>query len=225
MTTVITRLFASEKAVAAQIKRMQFKGFPRHAMRMFTSVDAVADKLKNAGVKGSTADAYAEKLGDGAVLLINATYKPLGAARIARELLAKAETVDMGGHAEESYVKTQPEKAPSVLKEHPRFATMLQEVENRGPITGMVGMRMLSPHRTKRSAMSDGGRRMSRMFWPMPLLKEKRKANSAISGGRHMSKMFWPMPLVSTKPRRLSVIRDGDHPFSRIFGWQMIRDR
>ena len=93
----------------------------------------------------------------------------------------------------------------------------------RGPVTGGI-FRLLSPHRTKRSVM-DGDRRMSRLFWPMPLVTHGRKANSAIHGGKHMSRWFWPQRLVSTASRRTSVIRGGGHPLSRLFGWPTIIHR
>ena len=193
---------------------------------MFPHSEDAMIKLTDAGVAEATAKAYAQKLdGDSAVMLINATYKPLGAARIAREMFAEVETVNMGNLEEENTVKTKIDKAGSILKDHPRFTTLINEVADRGPITGAFGMSMLKPHRTKRSAMRDGGRRMSRAFWPMPLVKKNRNASSAISGGRHMSKFFWPMPLIISKPRRSSVIRDGDHPISRLFGWSMVSSR
>ncbi|MEP3636136.1 MAG: hypothetical protein ABJM43_00135 [Paracoccaceae bacterium] len=226
MTQVITRLFSSVDAAHAQMNKMQLRGFPRHAMQVLPQASDVQAKLADAGVADDTAKAYSKhKSKSSAVLLVNATFKPLGAARIAREMLDEVETVDMGALDEESYFKTTPEKSSSVMKDHPRFLTLIGAVTDRGPITGAFGMRMLQPLRTKRSAMRDGGRRMSRAFWPMSLLKEKRGASSVISGGRHMSKTFWPMPLVSNKPRRSSVIRDGDHPLSRRFGWATISSK
>ncbi|MEP4199376.1 MAG: hypothetical protein ABJL99_27450 [Aliishimia sp.] len=223
MTQVITRLFSSVDAARAQMNKMQLRGFPRNAMQVLPRGTSAQAKLVDAGVAGDTAKAYAKHKEKGsAVLLINATFKPLKAARIAREMLDEVETIDMGALDEESYVKTPLETSSSVMKDHPRFLTLFGAITDRGPVTGAFGMRMLQPSRTKRSAMRDGGRRMSRAFWPMPLLKEKRSASSVISGGRHMSRAFWPMPLITNKPRRSSVIRGGDHPLSRRFGWATI---
>jgi hypothetical protein len=223
MTTVFTRLFASEKSTAPLISRMQRAGIPTHAIRVLSGSDeGIADKLKNAGVKAKTVAAYGEKLTDDTVvLLVATTYKPLGVARIVRDMLDRAETVDVGNCAEENRIATRPDAAPSILKGHPRFATILSEVTDRGPITRELGFRMLARKKTKRSAIS-GGRFMSRMFWPMPLIKKNRTANSAISGGRQMSKAFWPMPLISKKPRRPSVVKGGDNPMSRVMGWRTI---
>jgi hypothetical protein len=221
MTTIITRLFKDEAAARTAARKLQFKGFPARSIFVIPGgMDAEA-KMKRAEVHTSTAKKYAEALGSGgAVLAIAATYKPLGAARIAREYLAGQDTVDVGKVTEEHFVKDKPDRAPSVLKDHPRFFTASPASTDYkgGLITGGMGFRLLSKHRTKRSVMS-GGRFMSRVFWPMPLLSRKPRSKSVMAGGRYMSQSFWPAPLISSRPRSNSVIKGGDLPFSRTLGW------
>ena len=231
MTQIITRLFASEKSAAAVVRKLNDEGFPKYILRIFKgtgtdNADAMAARLEKADIDPAAAAAYAKHLkGDAALLLIPATYKPLGAARIAREILADADTVDVGDIPDDTYVPDRPDHAPSILKGHPLLITLplWDEEMPRGTVTDGF-MRLLSPHRTKRSAMS-GDHRMSRFFWPMPLLKRHRTANSAIHGGKYMSQIFWPQRLLSTGPRRSSVIPGGGRPLSRLFGWPTIIHR
>ena len=232
MTTIITRLFPSRESAAAAARDLDFKRFPKRAVQIITAsaddgAEAVSAQLEHLEIDPAAAATYADHLtkGDTALLMIRATYKPLGAARIARETLAEAETVDVGQVPDDIYVPDRPERAPSVLTDHPHML-MLPIADDeipRGPVTGNF-MRLLSPHRTKRSAMT-GDHRMSRFFWPMPLLKRHRNANSAIHGGRVMSRRFWPQKLLSTAPRRKAVIPGGTHPLSRLFGWPTISHR
>jgi hypothetical protein len=72
----------------------------------------------------------------------------------------------------------------SVMRSHPLFMTDKREMSrNNGRISHGMGMRLLSPRRTKASAMS-GGRFMSRLFWPMPLLSKKKDKLSVYRGGK-----------------------------------------
>ena len=232
MTQVITRLFADHQTARRAEGQFRFFGFPRNIYRTLTAddaatADALVDKLTRAGVQEATAKAYAAKMTpESALLIVSAGYKPLGVAKKTREILDRLTSVKVGKHPEENWIPTPPNRAPSILKDHPRLLTLPEELENpRGPISRDLGVRLLSEPRNRTSAMTNGGRRMSKMFWPMPLLKSKGKASSAISGGKHMSRMFWPMPLLSTKTRRNSVIRGGALPMSRLFGLPTVSRR
>ncbi len=150
-----------------------------------------------------------------AVLVVQATYKPLNAARIAREILGKCDALDADGATEEHKLAWEPERAASVMKDHPLFFSVVDIEVPHGPVTANFGMRMTKPHKAKRSLSN---KRASRLFWPMPLLSKKQRSQKVMSGGRTMSAMFWPMPLLSSKPRRKSVIPGGGTPFSRRMG-------
>lgn len=231
MTTVITRLYADEDTAKSVENRLRWEGFPKHTMRVITAdggdADATRDRLSRADVNEALVSEYAQRLGAGAaVLVVYATYKPLGAARIAREIIGKSAALDQASDTNDFYVPERPDHAPSILKDHPRLMTLPLEPEDYrgGPISRELGIRLLSPRKERTSAIR-GGRFMSRAFWPMSLVSRGRKATSAISGGRHMSRAFWPMPLVSTKPRKNSVIRGGALPLSRLLGWPPISPR
>jgi hypothetical protein len=231
MTTVITRLYADTTKAEAVANRLRWEGFPRNSVRVISAdggdEEAVKARLSRADVNDAIVGSYASHLAaGGAALVIQATYKPLGAARIAREIVGKSDAVDAASEHNDYYMPDRPDHAPSVLKDHPRLMTLPLEPEDYrgGPISRELGIRLLSPRKARTSAMR-GGRHMSKAFWPMPLVSKGRKARSAMSGGRHMSKAFWPMPLVTTKPRKNSVIRGGSLPLSRMLGWPPISPR
>jgi hypothetical protein len=225
MTTVFTRLYANEKKARSVQDRLRFLGFPPNALQVIPQGgDDLVHRMVRAKVPADAAAIYADKLVEGrALLVVRATYKPLGAPTIARDILSRSDALDSGVHPEEAYFADGPDHAPSVLQSHPRFLTLPLEAEDfpPGPITSRVGMPLTSTRRTSRSAMS-GTRYMSRMFWPMPLLTKKRTSRSAMGGTRHMSRLFWPMPLLSSKPRSNRVIRGGALPLSRALGWSTL---
>jgi hypothetical protein len=230
MTTVITRLYADEEAASAVARRLSWEGLPARALQVITgsgmSRDAIAAKMGRAGVHETAVPAYSERVAGGnALLVVRATYKPLGAARITREVTARTPTIDAGGVIDEHYFADPPDHAPSVLKDHPRFLSLdLDFGEYKGgPISAELGIPLLTRgHRNRPLHVYKGGKHVSRAFWPMPLLSRKRSANSAMHGGRFMSKLFWPMPLITRKERTRSVIRGGALPFSRAFGMPTI---
>jgi hypothetical protein len=221
MTIIITRLFKDEASARKAASKLTFKGFPGRAVRVVAGANEASARLERAGIHTSALPAYAEGLKAGnAGLAIHATYKPLGAARIAREFLAKCDTVDTGDVTSEYYAPDVKDPAPSVLKEHPRFLTVApgRTDYSGGPVTAGLGFGLLSKRRQRHSVKRGGGF-MSRSFWPTPLLSKKPRKKSVISGGRTMSAAFWPTPLLSKRPRSNSVIRGGDLPFSRTLGW------
>ncbi|MCU0854285.1 MAG: hypothetical protein MUF63_05100 [Rhodobacteraceae bacterium] len=230
MTTVITRLYADEEAARAIVRRLSWEGLPARALQVISSGgrsrETIAEKMQSAGVHVTAVPAYSERVAGGnALLVVRATYKPLGAAQIARDATARSKAIEVRGVIDDYYFADPPDNAPSVLKDHPRFLSLdLEPGEYKGgPISAELGIPLLTRgHRNRPLHVFKGGKFVSRAFWPMPLLSRKRKANSAIHGGRYMSKLFWPMPLITKKERTGSVIRGGALPFSRAFGMPTI---
>lgn len=221
MTTVISRLFDSKAAAQAVQKRLEIEGFPSYVVRVVTSSMAAPEAtMTSDGVAPATVDAYKSRIADGAaVLVIRASYKPLGAKRIAYGILADVDAVDMGDIQEENFVKDGPDNAPRVLKGHPHFLTIRKAPGDREPalVSRALGLRLLSERKREKSVMAEP-RRMSHYFWPTPLLSKKQRRNTVMKEPKRMSRMFWPMPLLLDAPRRNSVIRDGYPILSRIFG-------
>ena len=231
MTTVITRLYADQKKAERVANRLKWEGFPNHAVQVITAAgkdaDAVTSRLARADVNEAVLADYAAKVSSGAAALVfHATYKPLGAARIARDIVEDSGALDAASEQNDYYVRARPDHAPSILKDHPRFMTLPLDPEDYrgGPISRELGIRLLSPRKPRNSVIR-GGKHMSRAFWPLPLVARGRTSRSAMHKGGFMSRLFWPMPLVSTKRRKLSVIRGGALPLSRLLGWPTISRR
>ena len=224
MTTIITALFPDAASARRTVDRLTLKGFPARAIDVIASTEETARKLERAGVHESAIEPYAAGIAQGqAALVVRATYKPLGAARLTRETLAQRDTVAVEGVVQEHVVKDDPYKKTSVLLDHPRFLTAAAEIRARtesGPVTAGLWP-TLKAHKARRSVMQPP-RRVSRAFWPMPLVTRGRRSRSAIHGGRHMSRLFWPMPLLSKRPRGKTVIPGGGFPMSRLLGWPTV---
>ncbi|WP_299671007.1 hypothetical protein [uncultured Roseobacter sp.] len=225
MTNIITRLFEDDEKARYVKERAVFMGVPSRDMSVIGKGGAddaeLTEKMQSAGVDDSALETYLKHIKKGhAVFVVRATYKPLMAATKMRELLAKHEPLDAGDVVEDRFVPDGPQKAPSILTEHPHFLTVRMDRTGYegGPVTAGLGWPMLRARKPSDSVMK-GGKFMSRSFWPMPLLSDKPRKKSVIEGGKHMSKAFWPMPLISKTERKNSVIRGGDLPLSRALGW------
>lgn len=226
MTTVITRLFQDEQTARYVAEKIVFLGVPSRAVSVISKesgadADVLKSKMVRAKVHETAVDAYLHHIHEGkAVVVVRATYKPLTAATKVRESMAKRDTIDVADVVDDYYMPDGPEKASSVLKEHPHFLTV--RIDKTGyegaPISRGLGFRLLSARKNRGSAIRGGGFK-SLMFWPMPLLSRKERKKSVISGGRYVSQSIWPMALLSRKPRSNSVVKGGDLPLSRALGW------
>jgi hypothetical protein len=224
MTTLISRLFPDEATAQSAVGRLTFRGVPKGDCTIITSGERAEALMARARVHETAIRAYSKHLNEGkAVLAVRASYKPLGAARLTREVLSKYDVISVDRAIEESSLPWEPDNAPSVLKDHPLFFS-IPGLSPPGRISSMFGMPLLKRRKAKNNLM-EGSRRMSRMFWPMPLLKAKRDKRSVISGGRYMSRAFWPMPLLSKGERRKSVKPGGGFPLSRRLGIRTISAR
>lgn len=223
MTTVITRLYQDEASALGVRGRLNRAGFPRHALSLFSgeqglSASELQAKMERALVPTEAARTYAARVAEGASLVaVHATYKPLNAVRIANETFASSGALSSGLETESFRVKTPPDHAPSVMKDHPRFLTMAPSAEPTVRLVSeQLGVRTLS-HPKRRDSVMHGGKR----FFGEGIIRKK-KSNSVLREGSFMSRYFWPMPLVSKRQRGLSVIPGGGHPFSQMLGWPTV---
>ncbi len=219
-TTVIARAYGDADSARGIRDRLYRAGFPRYQMSLICAkegedADQIKAHLMDAWVPEVPAGTYAEIVAGGAgVVVVRASYKPLGAVRIANEAFATSGALDVGLAEQQFRVKTPPDHAPSILKDHPRFLTTAPRHDGRGGLVSeQLGLRLLSAQKPRTSALAGGKIYMGNG------IKRKAKANSAYAGGGYMSQKFWPMPLLSTRKRELSVTENGGHPFSRILGW------
>lgn len=203
MTTIISRLYPDARTAATIAGDLKAAGFPSGVMDVVHAGDGMAAALSDAGVPDASAAAYAAAAATGnAAVVVRAEVTPLGAALRAMEIVDSHPSIHVAGAEPNAYIRqsARDDLYLSVLTDHPRwFSSDIRPGSGLGPglISRAFGMRLLSAHRTGRSAMS-GTRYMSKMFWPMKLVSRK-TSHSAMSGTRYMSRWFWPMDLVSRK--------------------------
>ncbi len=224
MTTVITRLYADEASAIGVQGRLTRAGFPRYALSVVSGaegldVETLKAKMAHALVPAEAAEHYATRIAKGASLVVvRATYKPLNAVRIANETFESSGALSSGLEVEAFRLKTPPDHAPSILKDHPRFLTLAPGARRTArPVSDQIGWRTLSPRKRRDSVLSVG-----RRFFGDGVVRH-RTSRSVLREGSYMSRYFWPMPLVSKRERRLSVIPGGGHPFSELLGWPTVR--
>ena len=220
MTTLLTRLYKDESTANNVREQLFIAGFPRHTMRIISlrdgdSRNSLSARIQAARVPKRAASSYAENVTEGHVLLVvAATYKPLGARKIGLKILSGTETVESKLKTQDFSVPTIPDHAPSVMKDHPRFLTPSPDPDHvGGRFSDQFGFKLLSASRPRNSATRGGGHIM-----PFKKLRTGRRANSAMRGGSYISRIFWPMKLVTNNRRGMSVLRGGGHPLSRLLG-------
>ncbi|MEM9249930.1 MAG: PucR family transcriptional regulator, partial [Pseudomonadota bacterium] len=122
MTTVITRYFEdAAQCRAVQSELLYSRGFPARIVTVFDSPDGLVGALTAAEVKAATADTYQAKMAKGgAVLLVRAGYRPLGAAKTTRLLAASMGGAALDNVVEQVVVKDKLEPIPKVLAGGPR---------------------------------------------------------------------------------------------------------
>ena len=206
MTTIITRLYADRRAARAVQKKLLKEKFREADVALISAKEgedkgALEERLRKADVHRNAAPVYAERIaGGGAAVVVRADYRPLGARRIAREVLADSAAVDAGAAPEEHEVKTpppDPRPFPSVLTDHPLFFRLDNDPgTGREPPTfsQLFGIPALTSWRPSQRPLTDK---------PGPIL---------------------PFKTIDDRPRKKSVIED--HPrFSDRFGVPTIKHR
>ncbi|MEM8959038.1 MAG: PucR family transcriptional regulator [Pseudomonadota bacterium] len=173
MTQVITRYFDSAGQARSVMDELLYRRrFSQNIVRLFDQADGLAQALTEADVDPATAQAYQNRMGSGgAVVMVRAGYKPLGVARITRQVLADMGAADLGGLSEEVSVKDPPYTGLSVYPDSPLFLT-----------------RRHDPKSTTYH-MAD---------WPIPLISRRKPfTGSIIPRNGHMAN--WPIPLLSDR--------------------------
>jgi hypothetical protein len=175
MTTIITRYFEDAAQARTVERELFFRKFSRRAVRVFDESEGLIAELTDLGVDPATAEAYEHRVGkSGAVMLVLADYRPLGAARIARDLMAENGATSLGNLPEEIVQKQAPLGRPSVLTEHPHILLSERDPDDTNYY------------------MAD---------WPIPLIS-RRKPYSDMLIDPHARMANWPFPLIARiKPR------------------------
>ena len=172
---VISRYFDdASKALNARYELVNVRKLSHKIVALHDSADGLVEKLTDANVDAGAARAYSDRMQNGgAVIVVQAEYKPLGVARITREVLDEMGAVAMPGVTEEVLHRGPPRKQSfRVLTDHPKFLT-----KERDPMSTNYHM----------------------ADWPLPLIvRTSRKPIGIIRPHARMADMFYPLTMEYT---------------------------
>ncbi len=181
MTKVITRYFADASAAyEARKELMRVWRVSQWIIHIHEGTDDLVDRLSAYGVEAKSAKAYAKKADKGgAVMLVEAGHKPLGVARITRDVTAAYGAADMGAISEEVIV---PDGRDPLLSVMPGSPLMLSRpIDNNATDFHMAN-------------------------WPIPLTNRKPPFTGSIFQD-HARMANWPIGLINRRrPYRGSLI-------------------
>jgi hypothetical protein len=192
MTTIITRLFEDNAAAQLAVTDLLGRGHSKDYIDIITrdGSGALTERIRAARVSPSAAATYASHVSQGrALVVVQAPFNPIGAARHAMRVLDGHPSLKVGVANENEYIRedAKVELSGNVLRDHPLFMSNKHRPASHGHILG-----------------SD------------PIIHGKTKT-SAIRGGAYISTKFWPMKLLSASKVKTSA-RDTDWQLSRMFG-------
>lgn len=198
MTTIVSRLYASKSKAQAVADALHAEGFPAAIVDVIEAgAGDTAAAIRAARVPAASAAIYAGQMSAGgkALVVCRAPFNPIGAARLAMQIVDAHDPLRSGVADENAYVSeaARSDLYLSVLTDHPRFFSMdmIPGADlARGLISNAFGIPLLSRGRRADLAMRGGGY-MSTKFLPFPLLTRGRRANSAIAGGRLITEGLW----------------------------------
>ncbi|MCC1493183.1 PucR family transcriptional regulator [Cognatishimia sp. F0-27] len=222
MTKVITRYFESAERARSVEREMLREKFSRRIIHIYTDADTLVDTLVARRVDPATAEAYQRRVADGgAVLLVEAGYKPLGVAKTTRDLTAKMGAVPLGNLPEEVTVKDTRSKKISVLTDHRHFLLRERNPYNTNYHMADWPIPLISRRKPYRDMLIDPHARMA--AWPLPLtfrrnprdsfafprharmanfilpLTIRRKPSDSFAFPRHARMANFPLPLISRR--------------------------
>ncbi len=180
MTQIITRYFAeADAAQRAMAEMVQFHRFSPRIIHIWTDASQLAGGLGKKQIAPATVQAYAQRLtSGGAVICVEAGYKPLRVAQTTRELTAELGAIPLDGVDEEVWVKDPPQFGGSILSDHPLLMT-----PRRDP--GSTNYYMAN--------------------WPIPLINRRKPSTQSLFP-RHARMASWPIgPLLPGHVRDGSI--------------------
>ncbi len=185
MTTIITRLYSDDAAHAA-VAALASGGFDADMVRVIPAGADAKSAMGAARISDVVASAYAAAMKSGhSLVVVEAGFNPVGAARKAMKILAKHPSIDVGLESEDNYIREFPDArhSNSIMAGNPLVLSNPYAKASHGHILGSNPVSRSKP----RTSAIRGGAYMSKMFWPMALLSKPRSRNSAIAGGKLFS--------------------------------------
>lgn len=191
MTTIITRIYPSGAVAKAAVDDLLSRGHSEEYIHILSreGKGTVTERLRAARVSPEAATAYAGPVADGKVLVVvQAPFNPIGAARHAIRVLDKHPSLDVGVANENQYIceDARAEVSGSILRDHPLFMSNKHRPTTHGHI---LGSNLILPAKPRTSAIS-GRAYFSTKFWPMKLLSPSKVKTSARNSNWQLSRMF-----------------------------------
>ncbi|MFK7754657.1 MAG: PucR family transcriptional regulator [Sedimentitalea sp.] len=205
MTKVITRYFDSAtRAIQVRNELVQQRRFSTKIVRLYDDANGLADALTAANVDATAAKTYEKHVAKGgAVLLVNAGFKPLSVAKITREVTAFMGAANLGDIVEEVFVRDEIKPASSVLTNHPKFLSREKDPYETNHYMANWPIPLIS--RAKPSNNSIFPRHARMADFPIPLTDRRKPFTGSIIG-RHQRMANFPIPLLSKrKPNTASM--------------------
>lgn len=224
MTQVITRYFDdAAQARATRHELVNREGLSSRIVNIYDKADGLAAAL-GTHVAADTSKTYAKRLAKGgAVIKVEAGFKPLNVARITRDVMAKMGASEITGLVEEVTVKDAVKwpALKSVLTDHP----LMMGANGQSEKTDFHMANWPIPLISRRKPFSDSmiGRHTRMAAFPVPLifnytpftgsvigrhqrmadrglpLISKREPNTRSIFGRHARMANFPLPLISRR--------------------------
>ncbi len=191
MTTIISRLYDDARTAKAAAADLAAAGFPDDIVHVITRADGPA-AMRAARLGAASADAYADGVAAGkALLVVEAPFSPIGAARQAMQIADKYPSAYVAGAVPNDYIAERPRSeliTLSILSDHPRFLS--QDIvpgltRTRGRISDAFGLRTLSRYKTRRPLLT--GTHISTKFLPFKLIYRSKRKTSAFPNGGHVT--------------------------------------
>jgi hypothetical protein len=196
MTQVITRFFDDPaQADSVKFEMLQRRRFPPGIVRLYGNADGLADALIAADVDAATAREYQDRVArGGAVLMVRAGAKPLGVARMTRELMADMGAADLGDLTEEVFVAEPPPSTLSVLPGAPYMLFRPRDPDSTDFYMANWPIGLISRRKPYTGAVFPPGAHMAN--WPIPLISRRKPFTGSIFPP-HKRMANFPIPLIS----------------------------
>ncbi|MEM8776586.1 MAG: PucR family transcriptional regulator [Pseudomonadota bacterium] len=198
MTKIITRYFESaSRARSVKHQLVQRERFSARDVSLLEDAGTFAEKLLAANVQPKTVDAYQKRMENGgAVVMVRAGYKPLGIARITREVTAQMGAVDMGRVSEEVSLSYEPRRVSSVMRDHPLMLSRFRDPDSN--TYHMANWPIPLTIRTKRFSGSIFEPHARMANWPFKLISKRRPYTGSIFEA-HARMANFPIGLTSKR--------------------------
>ncbi len=196
MTTIVTRLYANPDQAAAAAAALKSEDFLDRHVHVIAGDDALG-QIQAAGVHQSAALIYAERLKQGAAIVV--THAQFGMALKAAKILNRHGPINSGVKSQDVYIGS--------VDNRPMYPNKYLPVllDNTTIFSGL-----LVPPLTSRNRL------FSAMFG-LPMLSSKRGPRASLSSMRFSSMLGMPL-LTRGKGPRASLITKNTTPFSTAIG-------